>query len=81
LTQERDPIDALEDEASKRLSPSTRALDPSVPWKEMAGMRDKLIHAYEMIDVEVVLRTVLKDIPQTELRLHALLKRLESGSR
>jgi uncharacterized protein with HEPN domain len=35
-----------------------RVLDAAIPWKEMAGMRDRLIHDYENVDVELVLETV-----------------------
>jgi uncharacterized protein with HEPN domain len=33
-------------EAVKRISPETRALAPNVPWKQIAGMRDRLVHDY-----------------------------------
>jgi hypothetical protein len=33
-------------EAAKRVSPSLQARAPAVPWREMAGMRDKLVHDY-----------------------------------
>jgi uncharacterized protein with HEPN domain len=47
----------------------------------MAGMRDKLIHAYETVDVEILLKTVRQDIPTAEPRIRALLDRLpEAGS-
>ena len=68
-------------EATKSVPPSVRALDSAIPWKEMAGMRDKLIHAYETVDVEILLKTVREDIPTAEPRIRALLARLvEAGS-
>jgi uncharacterized protein with HEPN domain len=63
-------------EATKSVPPSVRALDPAIPWKEMAGMRDKLIHAYETVDVEILLKTVLEDIPTADPRLRELLDQL-----
>ena len=42
-------------EATKRVPPSVRSLDAAIPWKEMAGMRDRLIHDYDNVDVELVL--------------------------
>lgn len=50
-------------EAAKRLSSKFRASHPEVPWSNMAGMRDKLIHAYEAVDYEEVWSTATKDIP------------------
>jgi len=67
-------------EATKRVPSSVRDLDPRVPWKEMAGMRDKLIHAYETVDVELVLKTVRERIPTVEPRIRSLLDRLEASS-
>jgi len=50
-------------EASKRLSVAFRDANPSIPWRQMAGMRDKLIHAYDAVDVEEVWRTATVDVP------------------
>ena len=51
-------------EASKRLSPGFRAKHHGIPWREIAGMRDKLIHAYDVIDLEEVWDTITKDLPR-----------------
>lgn len=50
-------------EASKRLSDSFRTATSGVPWRAMAGMRDKLIHAYDAVDLEEVWPTATVDIP------------------
>eukprot|EP01038_Epipyxis_sp_PR26KG_P000197 gene197-285_t len=41
-------------EASKRVDAEYRDKYPFIPWKEMAGMRDKIIHYYEGVDYSVV---------------------------
>jgi uncharacterized protein with HEPN domain len=41
-------------EAVKRLSDGFRARHPKIPWTLMAGMRDKLIHGYDIVDLEEV---------------------------
>jgi uncharacterized protein with HEPN domain len=64
-------------EATKRVPSSVRQLDSALPWKEMAGMRDKLIHAYETVDVELVPKTVRERIPEVEPRVLAGLERLK----
>ena len=50
-------------EGVKRLSPEFRLGCPDVPWKMVAGMRDKLIHEYNDVDTEEVWNTVRLDVP------------------
>ena len=50
-------------EAVKKISKELKSQYPNIPWKEMSGMRDKLIHDYFGVDVDVVWRTVNDDIP------------------
>ena len=50
-------------EAVKRISPEFRAAHPEVPWKLIAGTRDKLIHFYEGVDLEEVWKMVTSDLP------------------
>ena len=49
-------------EAVKRLSDDFRAEHPEIPWVGIAGMRDKLIHQYDAVDLDEVWKTVTKDI-------------------
>ena len=51
-------------EAVKRLSADFREAHPEVPWKLIAGTRDKLIHFYEGVDLEEVWKMVISDLPQ-----------------
>lgn len=50
-------------EATKRISEAFKERHPEVPWKDMAGMRDKLIHDYIDVDLNIVYQTVAVDIP------------------
>ncbi len=49
-------------EAVKRLSPDFRSQHPDVPWTDIAGMRDKVIHQYGRVKLDVVWNTVQQDI-------------------
>jgi uncharacterized protein with HEPN domain len=51
-------------EAVKRLSAEFRARHPKVPWMLIAGMRDKLIHGYDIVDLEQVWQTAVEDVPE-----------------
>ena len=50
-------------EAVNRLSNDLKSQSPNVPWQDIAGMRDKLIHDYFGVDIDTVWLTVEKDIP------------------
>ena len=51
-------------EATKNLPMSFRDTYPDIPWKSMAGMRDKLIHEYFGVDKQMVWQAVEKHIPE-----------------
>lgn len=51
-------------EAVKRISPEFRAAHPEVPWRLIAGTRDKLIHFYEGVDLDEVWKMVISDLPE-----------------
>jgi len=50
-------------EAAKNIPEFIKNKYPNIPWKDMAGMRDKLIHAYFGVDLEVLWKTVQQDLP------------------
>ena len=50
-------------EAARRLSPETRAAHPDVPWREIIGMRNRLIHGYAAVDRDIIWTVVTEDLP------------------
>ena len=60
-------------EAAKRLSDGTKAAAPQVPWRQMAGARDRLIHGYFQVDLEAVWAMVDQDLPVLKPQLRRLL--------
>ena len=61
-------------EASKKISKDTKQTYYKIPWKEIAGMRDKLIHDYLGVDVNVVWKTIHEDIPILEKLINEIEK-------
>ncbi len=61
-------------EATKNIPDQLREDYPSIPWKGFAGMRDKLIHAYFGVNLEVVWDTVQQDLPQLKPVIHEILQ-------
>lgn len=64
-------------EAAKRVPSSLRGKYKMMPWKEMIGMRDKLIHAYFGVDTEILWKTVKDDIPPLKPLIQRTLEDLE----
>lgn len=50
-------------EAASRVSMPTRASIPDIPWVQIVGMRNRLIHAYFDIDADILWKTVVEEIP------------------
>ena len=50
-------------EATKHIPERARKEYPSVPWRDMAGMRDRLIHGYFGVNLDVVWKTIKERLP------------------
>jgi len=51
-------------EAASKVSEEKREQILAIPWKAIIGMRNRLIHAYDEIDIDVLWDTIVNDIPQ-----------------
>jgi uncharacterized protein with HEPN domain len=49
-------------EAASRVSEHTRSNYPQVPWPQIAGMRNRLVHGYDKVDLEVLWKTLTKEL-------------------
>ena len=67
-------------EATKRLPPSLRQRYSNIPWKGMAGMRDRIIHGYDNVDFEIVWDVVKRDVPKIKPQIQQILKDYEGSA-
>lgn len=64
---------AIIGEATKRLSQDFRQQHPEIPWREIAGMRDMLIHKYDQVDFDVIWDVVQSKLPELLTQLEPIL--------
>jgi uncharacterized protein with HEPN domain len=62
-------------EAAAHVPPEERVLHPDIPWPEIVGLRNRLIHGYDSVDFDILWQIVTEDLPQL---IAALEKTLEA---
>ena len=50
-------------EAASRVSPGARARHSSIPWPEIVGLRNRLIHGYDAVDFDILWEIITHDLP------------------
>jgi uncharacterized protein with HEPN domain len=64
-------------EAARRVSPETQLKYPEIPWAKVNGMRNRLVHGYDEINLDTLWDTVTEDLPALLSALPAVLARIE----
>lgn len=60
-------------EATKRLSPELREKYKTIPWRQIAGLRDVLIHDYLRVDLEEIWDIIITDLPSLKIKISEIL--------
>ncbi len=60
-------------DGARATSPEFREAHPELPWKKMVGMRDRLIHGYYDVNLDVVWKTTTEDLPPLIVRLERII--------
>lgn len=64
-------------EASKNVSETVKESHQEIPWREMAALRDWIIHGYFSLDYSIVWNVITSDIPDLKPKITALLRELD----
>lgn len=59
-------------EAAGRVSKETQAEHSQIPWAQIAGMRNRLVHGYDFVDLDILWQTVSEDLPELIAQLERI---------
>jgi uncharacterized protein with HEPN domain len=65
-------------EAAARLSPATRDRYPQVPWPDIIGLRNRLIHGYDIVDFDILWQIVHDDLERLTSQLREAIDGFEA---
>ena len=66
-------------EAASRVTAQTRATHSQIPWNQITGMRNRLIHGYDFVDHEILWQTLTDDLPVLVAELERILGAEDEG--
>lgn len=61
-------------EAAGKVSAEVRAASPAIPWQAIVGMRNRLVHAYFDVDIDILWAAVTSEVPALLDQLRALVR-------
>ena len=65
-------------EASKNLSKKVKSSTPGIPWKDVAGMRNKIIHEDFGVDLEIIWKAIQEDLPSLKKAIKKLKSKIKN---
>lgn len=68
-------------EAANNVPDQIKTENPDIPWREMAALRNRIIHGYFRIDYSIVWNVIVSDLPDVEPKISALLRNLDHHSK
>jgi uncharacterized protein with HEPN domain len=60
-------------EAAGRVSTQVQDAHPEIPWRQIVGTRNRLVHGYDAVDHEILWKIVSDELPELVAKIHALL--------
>lgn len=67
-------------EAARAISEDIRALAPEIPWRQIGGMRNVLVHGYFEVDTDLVWDAAMREVPRLKPAIERLLTTLDQAS-
>jgi uncharacterized protein with HEPN domain len=68
-------------EAATNVPERIKSENPDIPWRDMAALRNRIIHGYFRIDYSIVWNVIVSDLPDVEPKISALLQKLDAPSK
>lgn len=62
-------------EAASRVSPEYQSIYPSIPWSQIIGLRNRLIHGYDAVDMDILWEILSRDLPGLVSELESIVLR------
>jgi uncharacterized protein with HEPN domain len=66
-------------EAAKRISPEFASRHEDVPWRQVAGLRNRIVHDYFGLDLEIIWQVIRRDLPRLKVQLEKLATAKDGG--